>query len=59
LAEKLMIYVLEEDKKTEYILFCMLVPKAALVVTADSILLNICKMLHNGSRTVAKIFYYK
>ncbi|CAG8802897.1 6875_t:CDS:2, partial [Racocetra fulgida] len=37
--------VLEEDKKTEYALFCTSVPKAALVAAADSILPNVCKLL--------------
>ncbi|CAG8737998.1 13290_t:CDS:2, partial [Cetraspora pellucida] len=45
LAEKLMICVFKEDKKTEYALLHVSVPKAALVVTADSILPNVCKML--------------
>ncbi|CAG8813322.1 20460_t:CDS:2, partial [Gigaspora margarita] len=40
LAKKLTACVLEEDKKTEYALFRVLVLKAALVVTADSILPN-------------------
>ncbi|CAG8549230.1 4_t:CDS:2 [Gigaspora rosea] len=41
LAEKLTACALEEDKKTEYALFRASVPKAALVVMADSILPNI------------------
>ncbi|CAG8792133.1 6726_t:CDS:2, partial [Cetraspora pellucida] len=41
LAEKLITYIFE-DKKTEYILFYVSVPKAALVVTANSILSNVC-----------------
>ncbi|CAG8787492.1 5377_t:CDS:2, partial [Gigaspora rosea] len=40
LAEKLTACVLEEDKKTEYALFCASVLKAALVATTDSILPN-------------------
>ncbi|CAG8494454.1 9140_t:CDS:2, partial [Racocetra fulgida] len=40
LVEKLTIYVLEEDKKTEYALFHVLVPKAALVAAADKLSSN-------------------
>ncbi|CAG8788010.1 7176_t:CDS:2, partial [Gigaspora rosea] len=45
LAEKLSVYILEEDKKTEYALFRASIPKTVLTATANTILPNICKML--------------
>ncbi|CAG8448598.1 13191_t:CDS:2 [Gigaspora rosea] len=45
LAEKLLVCILEEDKKTEYALFRASIPKTALSATADTILPNVCKML--------------
>ncbi|CAG8774295.1 9681_t:CDS:2 [Gigaspora margarita] len=46
LADKLSLCILEEDKKTEYTLFRALIPKAVLVATANTILPNVCDMLH-------------
>ncbi|CAG8755098.1 15574_t:CDS:2 [Gigaspora margarita] len=45
LAKKLSLYILEEDKRTEYALFHASIPKAILVATADTILPNVCYML--------------
>ncbi|CAG8570500.1 5472_t:CDS:2, partial [Scutellospora calospora] len=41
LAEKLSVYILEENKKTEYALFRASISKTILTATADTILLNI------------------
>ncbi|CAG8509091.1 7140_t:CDS:2, partial [Gigaspora rosea] len=46
LAEKLSVCILEEDKKTEYALFRASILKTVLTATADTILPNVCKMLH-------------
>ncbi|CAG8450494.1 20158_t:CDS:2 [Gigaspora rosea] len=45
LAEKLSVCILEEDKKTEYVLFRTLIPKTVLTSTANTIIPNVCKML--------------
>ncbi|CAG8824579.1 583_t:CDS:2, partial [Cetraspora pellucida] len=41
LVDKLTACILEEDKKTDYALFCASIPKAALVATTSTILPNI------------------
>ncbi|CAG8833232.1 37377_t:CDS:2, partial [Gigaspora margarita] len=46
LAEKLTACILEKDKKTKNALFHASVPKAVLVAIADTILPNVCKMIH-------------
>ncbi|CAG8798446.1 44902_t:CDS:2 [Gigaspora margarita] len=45
LSEKLTACILEEDKKMKYALFRASVPKMVLVMTADTILPNVCKIL--------------
>ncbi|CAG8747126.1 18424_t:CDS:1, partial [Gigaspora margarita] len=45
LANKLSLCILEENKKIEYALFHVSIPKAVLVATANTILPNVCNML--------------
>ncbi|CAG8775445.1 1510_t:CDS:1, partial [Cetraspora pellucida] len=45
LAKKLSVCILEKDKKIKYALFHALILKAILVVTANTILSNVCNML--------------
>ncbi|CAG8645386.1 20382_t:CDS:2 [Cetraspora pellucida] len=40
-AEKLLVYILEDDKKTEYALFHISIPKTVLTIMANTILPNI------------------
>ncbi|CAG8837725.1 15775_t:CDS:1, partial [Cetraspora pellucida] len=40
LAKKLSVCILKENKKTEYTLFHVLIPKTVLTVTANTILSN-------------------
>ncbi|CAG8774665.1 12415_t:CDS:2 [Gigaspora margarita] len=46
LVEKLTVCIVKEDKKTEYALFHASVLKTALVVIANTILPNVCSLLH-------------
>ncbi|CAG8661738.1 7392_t:CDS:2, partial [Gigaspora rosea] len=46
LAEKLSVCILKENKKTEYTLFRASIPKTVLTSTANTILPNVCNILH-------------
>ncbi|CAG8676539.1 42398_t:CDS:2 [Gigaspora margarita] len=62
LAKKLTACVLEEDKKTEYTLFCASVPKATLVAMADkrsNKAIPSIPRYDSVSGRIAEIFYCK